>query len=397
MPENPDAIVLAIVLGARLLVPLTIPKYPIPAGIGALVIDGVDKSLLQSLTHLPLDGYQGYDKALDIYYLSIQYLSTLRNWIDLYAVDLGPALYCFRLVGVLLFELLQVRALLLLFPNTFEYFFLFYEGVRLRWNPRRMGPAVVIGAAFAIWVLIKIPQEYWIHVAQLDATDAIKERLFRVSAETPWSAILAGNVPLAVLLLLLAACLLAAAGSYITHNLPPADWRFSFAADAHGRDVTPAEAVAAQRRSAARYFDTELLEKVALIALTTVIFSEVLPGARATPVQTATGVAIVILANTFITEWLVRRGVWWGSALIGFLTTAAVNIGIVAVFLVVLPLAGGSFDLPATGFSLFLLTLLVTLYDRFRPYYLVRREQSGITSQSAEAISTSATLGEGMR
>lgn len=141
MPENPDAIVLAIVLGARLLVPLTIPKYPIPAGIGALVIDGVDKSLLQSLTHLPLDGYQGYDKALDIYYLSIQYLSTLRNWIDLYAVDLGPALYCFRLVGVLLFELLQVRALLLLFPNTFEYFFLFYEGAacagtRGGWVPR---------------------------------------------------------------------------------------------------------------------------------------------------------------------------------------------------------------------------------------------------------------------
>jgi hypothetical protein len=38
-------------------------------------------------------------------------------------------------VGVVLFELSQLRVLLLLFANTFEYFFAFYEGVRLRWDP----------------------------------------------------------------------------------------------------------------------------------------------------------------------------------------------------------------------------------------------------------------------
>jgi hypothetical protein len=273
-----------------------------------------------------------------------------------------------------------VRALLLLFPNTFEYFFLFYEGVRLRWNPRRLAPVTILGAAFAIWVLIKVPQEYWIHIAQLDATDTIKTRLFGVPATTPWGEIVAGNLLLTVLLLLAAACLLAAARSYAITNLPPADWSISFDAVAHGRDVTPAEALAAQRRGAARFFDVELVEKVALISLITVIFSEVLPSARATPLQTAAGVAVVIAANTVISEGLIRRGVRWRSTLVAFFATATVNALIALVFFVVLPIGGGALDLPATGFSLFLLTLLVTLYDRFRPYYLVRRERAQATA-----------------
>ncbi|MCD6031756.1 MAG: hypothetical protein K0S78_3938, partial [Thermomicrobiales bacterium] len=174
MPDTNDLPVLLIVVALRLFVPLAIPRYPIPAGIAALVIDGVDQTIFQAFTTLPLAGYQSYDKALDVYYLSVEYLSTLRNWTNLAAFAMSRFLFYYRLVGVLLFELLQIRALLLFFPNTFEYFFLFYEAVRLRWNPRRMSAALVIGAAFAIWVFIKVPQEYWIHIAQLDITDTIK-------------------------------------------------------------------------------------------------------------------------------------------------------------------------------------------------------------------------------
>src|SRR5688572_8080337 len=141
MSDSRDLAVLVLVIAARFFVPLAIPRYPIPAGIAALVIDGVDQTIFQVFTTLPLAGYQSYDKALDIYYLSIAYLSTMRNWTNLTAFAMSRFLFYYRLVGSLLFELTQVRALLLLFPNTFEYFFLFYEGVRLRWNPRRMSAA----------------------------------------------------------------------------------------------------------------------------------------------------------------------------------------------------------------------------------------------------------------
>src|SRR5687768_8544191 len=131
VPETRDLLILLLVVGARLGVPLAIPRFPIPAGIAALLIDGVDQTIFQTFTTLPLAGYQSYDKALDIYYLSIEYLATLRNWATLAAVAMSRFLFYYRLVGVLLFELSQLRALLLFFPNTFEYFFLFYEAVRL--------------------------------------------------------------------------------------------------------------------------------------------------------------------------------------------------------------------------------------------------------------------------
>lgn len=119
MPEGRDLLVMLIVVGARLLVPLFIPKYPLPAGILALVIDGVDQTIFQIFTTMQLGWYQSYDKSLDIYYLSIEYLSTMRNWANLYAFRMSQFLFYFRLLGVLLFELLQARALLLFFPNTF--------------------------------------------------------------------------------------------------------------------------------------------------------------------------------------------------------------------------------------------------------------------------------------
>ena len=68
------------VVAARVLVPLAIPRYPLPAMLAALVIDGIDQTIFQTFTTLDLSGYQAYDKALDVYYLSIAYIATMRNW-----------------------------------------------------------------------------------------------------------------------------------------------------------------------------------------------------------------------------------------------------------------------------------------------------------------------------
>jgi hypothetical protein len=113
----------------------------------------------------------------------------------------------------------------------------------------------------------------------------------------------------------------------------------------------------------------------------TVIFSRILPNATASVMAVAIGVAVVIVANTAISELLVRRGVRWGTA-VEFVVMAVVNALIVAVFLAVLPFSGGSIDTPATLFAVLLLTLLVTLYDRFRPYYVARR--SGMERPASE-------------
>ena len=123
-----DGVIFAAVVAARIAVPLAIPRFPLPAMLAALVIDGIDQTIFQTFTTLDLSGYQAYDKALDVYYLSIAYVATLRNWTNFSAYGVSRFLYYYRLVGVVLFELTQLRWVLLVFPNTFEYFFDFYEG-----------------------------------------------------------------------------------------------------------------------------------------------------------------------------------------------------------------------------------------------------------------------------
>ena len=136
------------------------------------MVDGVDQTIFQAFGYDP-PGYQGYDKAMDVYYLAIAYLATLRNWTSLAGVPVAQFLYFYRLVGRRRVRAHPVAPLLLIFPNTFEYFFIAYEAVRLRAWTR---PATACGSgssiAAAIWVFVKLPQEWWIHVAQLDFTDS---------------------------------------------------------------------------------------------------------------------------------------------------------------------------------------------------------------------------------
>ena len=129
--------VFVIVVALRFLLPLLIPRYPLPAIIGCLVVDASDQSIFQAFGYDP-PGYQSYDKAMDVFYLAIAYLATLRNWASNAAFRVSRFLYFYRLVGVVAFELTQTRALLLIFPNTFEYFFIAYEVVRSRWSTLRL-------------------------------------------------------------------------------------------------------------------------------------------------------------------------------------------------------------------------------------------------------------------
>lgn len=204
MTETSDLIIFWLVVGIRLFLPLLIPRWPLPGIIGSLVIDWIDGSIFREFTNLSLEGYQAYDKALDIYYLAIAYLATLRNWSSLYAFKISRFLFYYRMVGTLLFNLTGIRALLLIFTNAFEYFFIYYEGVRVRWDPLRLSKrAWLIGLALIV-IFIKIPQEHIIHIAQVNMTDWIKTNIFGVSTSASWLEALAASpgVTLAIVIVL---------------------------------------------------------------------------------------------------------------------------------------------------------------------------------------------------
>lgn len=353
MSDPTNLIVFGLVLALRLFVPLFIPRFPLPAVIACLVIDGVDQTIFQRYTDLDLTNYQSYDKALDIYYLAIAYLATFRNWDNLVAFEVSRFLYYFRLVGVVLFEATHLRAMLLFFPNTFEYFFIFYEAVRLRWNPARMGATLVVVAASVIWFGIKVPQEYWIHVAQMDVTDELAAR-----------PVLIPILGVAILALLVGAWWV------VTKRCPPADHRFSL-------EVPDPFGEATYRRlhnriRTRKVFDLALLEKVILISLISVIFAQILPGLDASAVQVSLSVGLLIVLNTVVSEWLGRRGVSWSSAFREFFAMMVINTGLVMAYSLLISASSTILPRGNALFFLFLISLLITMYDRYQPYYMIR-------------------------
>ena len=365
-----ESVVFWAVVAARVLVPLAVFRFPLPAMLAALVIDGVDQSIFQALG-IDLEGYQSYDKALDVYYLSLAYLAMMRNWVNQAAFDIGRFLYYFRLLGVVLFEQTQVRAVLLVFPNTFEYFFDAYEAIRTRWDPRRLTRVALIGLAAFIWIFIKLPQEWWIHVAKLDATDLIKETIFGVDPSTSWPDAIAAAPWVVVGAVVAIIVVVVIVWRIVVPRLPPPDHPFTLDADAHQPMVDGDAIDRERRRIAEKVVALELLEKIVLIGLITFIFSRMLPGSDPTAIDILIGVGIVVAVNTLISSMLVRRGDRPSGALMQFVVTLGINVGIVLAGQFVLATLRGVQLEHALVFVL-LLSVIITGYDRYRPLYKAR-------------------------
>jgi hypothetical protein len=340
-----DLLIFIAVVGLRLFIPLLIPRFPFPAILASLVIDAADQTIFDAFDAEPAN-YQGYDKALDIYYLTIAYISTIRNWTDGFAFRTGQFLWYYRLVGVVAFELTEVRALLLIFPNTFEYFFIFYEGVRMLWNPNRLSHRNILLAAGGIWIFIKLPQEWWIHIAQLDFTDFMEDYPFM------WGVL--GALVIAALVTLWV----------LRDRIPPTDWPLTF--DVDKTQTTVASESADKPWGKWALLNHPLLEKAALVSLVTIIFVQILPDVDAGVVKTTVAVSIVVVANAFVGYWLAARGTRWHHAITEFLAMGATNAGIVAVAWLLLRRSEEPLVVDQTLFLIALLTLIVTLYDRYR-------------------------------
>ena len=342
-------VVFVAVVGARFLVPLLIPRFPLPAILAALLLDGVDQTVFQALGYDP-PGYQGYDKAMDIYYLSIAYLSTLRNWADADALAVGRVLFFYRLVGVVAFEATQWPPMLLIFPNTFEYFFIAYEIVRSRWDPTRGSRRFWILTAAGIWIFLKLPQEYWIHVAQLDFTDSVSAHPLR------WAV---------VAVVLVAAALVAA--HYLRPRLPAPDRGVRLAAD-----PLPAQVDTEAKRDAwvaahGRLWSLATLEKVVLVGLVCVLYGEVLPNVRSSGTALFLGVGAFVVVNAALSLAVSRRSRSVDSAVLEFGVRVVVNVVLVLLAGWLLRRGGGSLNLRDALFFVGLLSLITLLYDSYRP------------------------------
>lgn len=166
-----------VIINLRLLAPLLILRFWLVGGVVAMLTDLVDVIVIELVGMGGFgEHYEQTDKLLDSYYYVLELvvaLSWTSRWLRLPAV----ALFGYRVVGALLFEVTGVRALLIVFPNLFEHWWL-YCVVTLKWFPRLIPGSwkgvVVAGIALLI---PKLGQEYLLHVMEAEPWDWTKEHL----------------------------------------------------------------------------------------------------------------------------------------------------------------------------------------------------------------------------
>ena len=139
-------------------------RWPLAGGLLAIFVDLTDLYWMNVLDLGGIPDYQLFDKLADQVYLAVFLIVALR-WT-------GPertvaiVLYVFRMVGFLAFELSGERAVLLLFPNLFEFWFLCIAALHhvrpgFEWTRARL-VAVLVPLLVA-----KEVQEWALHWARL--------------------------------------------------------------------------------------------------------------------------------------------------------------------------------------------------------------------------------------
>jgi len=152
-----------VIAAIRIAGSLPVLRWPFLGGLLAILVDLSDLLLRDLLDLGGVPDYQSLDKWLDQVYLGAFLVVALR-WAGP-ARTVAVALYVFRLVGFVAFELTQERALLLLFPNAFEFWFITVAALGddrvARWSRARLAVALVVLTG------LKEVQEWALHGARL--------------------------------------------------------------------------------------------------------------------------------------------------------------------------------------------------------------------------------------
>lgn len=146
----------------RLVVPLAIFKFPLAGILLSMGADYMDVEIMSRTGFGFFSGrYQEIDKGLDIYYLSLAFLSS-RNWKDVLARRTSGILFWARALGTAIFEFSGLRIFIILLPNIFEPFFVF-RLIALKFKPGfRVSPKVLVFSLLILGIP-KTIQEFLMH------------------------------------------------------------------------------------------------------------------------------------------------------------------------------------------------------------------------------------------
>lgn len=163
---------MALIAAIRVAGSLPVLRWPLLGGVLAILVDLSDLLLRDVLDLGGIPDYQAFDKWLDQVYMAA-FLAVALRWPGTER-RVAVALYVYRLVGFVAFEVTGERNLLLFFPNVFEVWFLLVAAVH-RFRPGFTWRAPWLAAALVALLAVKELHEWALHGARLfDGIDSLQ-------------------------------------------------------------------------------------------------------------------------------------------------------------------------------------------------------------------------------
>lgn len=156
--------IIVILTIARLLAPLLILRWPIFGILTSMYLDLQDFNYFTIRTEQDMANYQIWDKIMDTYYLAIAFYTSL-HWKETFAKKLSIFFFSYRTLGVIILLFIHARELLLVFPNVFENFFLFYLLFKRFTNNAKLFTGNLVTVIILGSIIIpKLAAEYYLHI-----------------------------------------------------------------------------------------------------------------------------------------------------------------------------------------------------------------------------------------
>ena len=202
----------------------------------------------------------------------------------------------------------------------------------------------------------------------------MKEDLLGVDGTDSWGTAFANRPAVAALI---AAVVIGAVVFVVwwSRRLPPGDHPLTFDSD----KVWPPDGT----QPVPERWTDGLAEKIVLLSLILMIFSEGIPALTASIPQIIGGVVVVVAANAAVSQVLrgTRFRAAWKTPALAFVATVVLNVGIWAVVQAIIPSDDDGASRWATAFFLLLASLIIALFDRYHP----RRRPAGLRRELSPA------------
>lgn len=143
----------------RVLSAIPVLRWPFAGALFVLVADFSDLFLMNAIGGI--EDYQRLDKLCDLAYMLV-FLKVALRWAGVER-NVAIALFAYRMIGEVVFEVTAARWTLLVFPNVFEFWFIAVAALH-HYRPDAALSRRDAAVAFVALLAGKEAQEYFLHL-----------------------------------------------------------------------------------------------------------------------------------------------------------------------------------------------------------------------------------------